>query len=114
MISPRLQEDPAEGSREIVDRELARQTPGKSRPRSETNPKADLEDLERLLVEIDDARIADILALQPTLAELEEAILWWTGDGDMLDKEGRPLTGKAAEIFDVLTADEDHEEAYGG
>ena len=114
MTSPRLQEDSAEGSREIVNRELARQAPGKSRSRSETGAKASAEDIERLLGGIGDAKAADILALQPTLAELEEAVLWFTGDGDMLAKEGRPLAGKAAAIFDILTADEDDEEVYGG
>jgi len=82
-----------------------------------TNPRLQedtAEDIERLLGDIGDAKAADILARQPTLAELEEAVLWFAGDGDMLAKEGRPLTGKAAAIFDILTADEDDEEVYGG
>ena len=64
-------------------------------------------DLKNIVGDIDDDKIIAILELQPTLAELEEATVWATGDGDVLAKEGRPLTGVAAEVFEILTADEE-------
>jgi hypothetical protein len=57
---------------------------------------------------LDDEKVIDILNLQPTAAELEQAVLWTAGDGDLLARSGRPLTGKVAEIVEIL-ADEDDE-----
>lgn len=56
---------------------------------------------------VDDATVIEILNLQPTLAELEEAVVWASGDGDIRAKSGHPLTGKVAQIVELLTADED-------
>jgi hypothetical protein len=56
---------------------------------------------------VDDATVIEILNLQPTLAELEEAVVWASGDGDVLAKSGHPLTGKVAQIVELLTEDED-------
>jgi hypothetical protein len=64
-------------------------------------------DLERLLGDIEDAKLIAILALEPTLAEVEEAAIWTAGDGDVLAKSGHPLTGVVANIVDILTADEE-------
>jgi hypothetical protein len=41
------------------------------------------------------------------LAELEEAAVWATGNGDILAKEGPPLSDKVARIVEIVTADED-------
>jgi len=48
-----------------------------------------------------------ILALHPTVAQLEEARVWLNGEGDVLGKEQRPLAGVVAEIFDILKVAED-------
>ena len=64
-------------------------------------------DLTRLLGDVEDAKLIDILALEPTLAEVEEAAIWVAGDGDVLAKSGRPLAGVVANIVDILTADEE-------
>jgi len=47
------------------------------------------------------AKMAEILVLQPTLTELEEAIMWSKGDGYLLGR--RPLTGNAAKVFETIT-----------
>jgi hypothetical protein len=65
------------------------------------------DDLRAVLGDIGDAKVLQILALDPTPAELEEAAIWATGDGDLLAKSGKPLSGKTAEIVDILTADEE-------
>lgn len=64
-------------------------------------------DLTRLLGDIDEAKVIDILRLEPSLADLEEAAIWIAGDGDVLAKSGRPLAGVVASIVDILTADEE-------
>ena len=65
------------------------------------------DDLLRILGEIDERKVLDILSLHPTLADIEEAAMWTAGDGDVLAKAGHRLTGIAAQIFDILTADEE-------
>jgi hypothetical protein len=65
------------------------------------------EQLRSILGDIDDAKFIEILEMRPTLAEVEQAAIWATGDGDILAKEGRPLSGKAAQIVEILTADEE-------
>jgi hypothetical protein len=50
-----------------------------------------------------------ILALHPTIAEVEEAALWAAGDGDVLAKAGHQLTTNAAEVLNILTANEEEE-----
>ena len=67
------------------------------------------DDLLRIAGDIDERKVLDILALSPTIAEVEEAAIWAEGNGDVLAKTGRPLTGIPAEIFDILTADEEEE-----
>jgi hypothetical protein len=68
------------------------------------------EDALRALVgDLNDAKVIEILNLQPTLAELEEALVWASGDGDVLGKQGRPMSGTVAAIVEILTADEEEE-----
>ncbi|MEX0751807.1 MAG: hypothetical protein WD073_02650 [Xanthobacteraceae bacterium] len=67
------------------------------------------DDLKAILGDMDDAKIIQILALKPTLSDLEEAAIWATGNGDVLGKAGRPLTGRAADILEILTADAEEE-----
>jgi hypothetical protein len=66
-----------------------------------------MDELRAIAGNLDDEKVIDILNLQPTFAELEQAILWASGDGDLLAKGGHPMTGKVAEIVEILTADED-------
>lgn len=62
-------------------------------------------ELVRLVGDIEDARLTQILALQPSLAEVEEAVFWADGDADELAKSGHALAGKSGAIFEILTAD---------
>jgi hypothetical protein len=67
-------------------------------------------ELRAILGDLDDAKVLEILDLNPTVLELEEAAVWSGGDGDILGKEGRPLTGITAQVFEILTRDEQEEE----
>lgn len=75
------------------------------------NAAAAHDDLLRIVGDIDERKALEILALRPTLAEVELAAMWATGDSDVLAKTGHPLTDIAAEIVEILTADEEEEPA---
>ncbi len=68
---------------------------------------ATLADVRRIVGAVDDGKALQILALQPTREELEDAATWAAGNGDLRGKQGGSLSGTAAAIFDLLTADEE-------
>lgn len=68
------------------------------------------EDLLRIAGEIDEEERAEILALRPTVAELEAAVMWVRGEGDIVDRAGRPAAGKIAQIADILSVHEEEDE----
>lgn len=72
------------------------------------------DDLKAILGDIDDAKCIEVMALKPTIAELEQAAVWARGNGDVLAKTGHPLTGTVAEIVEIVTAGEEEEPPPGG
>jgi hypothetical protein len=66
-------------------------------------------DVHKILGEMEDSTAVAILALHPTVAQLEEARIWLDGAGDVLGKEHRPLDGVVAQIFDMLSVEEEEE-----
>jgi hypothetical protein len=64
-------------------------------------------DVHQILGEVDDSTAVAILALRPTVAQLEEARVWLNGTGDVLGKGHRPLDGVVAEIFDMFKVEEE-------
>jgi hypothetical protein len=72
-------------------------------------PNVRAEELKAIVGDIDDARVMEILALHPTVAELEQAAMWVAGSGDNLAEAGRPLSGIVADIVDILLPAEDEE-----
>lgn len=67
-------------------------------------------ELRSILGDLDDATTLEILGLSPTVADLEEAVTWASGSGDVLGKRGRPLTGIAAQVFDILASGQEDQE----
>ncbi|HET9902607.1 MAG TPA: hypothetical protein VFQ27_02760 [Xanthobacteraceae bacterium] len=65
------------------------------------------DEIKAVVGDLEDSKVIEILHLQPTVAELEEAMIWASGDGDLLGKQGRPMSGKVAALVELLTADED-------
>jgi hypothetical protein len=65
------------------------------------------DELKAILGDVDDAKVIEILKLQPSIAELEQAAVWAVGDGDVLARGGHPLAGKVAEIVEILAVDEE-------
>jgi hypothetical protein len=72
------------------------------------------DDLLHLLGEVDERKLLDILALDPTVLEIEEVTLWVSGDGDVLAKGGHPLSSIAAKVLDILNVDEEEEPPPAG
>jgi hypothetical protein len=70
-------------------------------------PVATAADVKAILGDLDEDKIIEILALKPTIADLEEAAIWATGDGDVLAKSGRPLAGTVADIVDIIVPEEE-------
>jgi len=67
------------------------------------------DDIQRILGTLDEAKLLDIMALRPTIFDVEEASLWLAADSDVFGA-GRPLKPVAGEIVAILTADEEEEE----
>jgi hypothetical protein len=64
------------------------------------------EDFRRILGELDEPRVIDVLELHPTVADLEEAAICLAGDQDVLAKGGHPISLVANQVIEILSADE--------
>jgi hypothetical protein len=79
--------------------------PSTARDRSKL---AAADDIRRVFGALDEAKLLAILALRPTIANVEEASLWLAGDPDVYGA-GQPLKSVAGEIVAILTAEEEEE-----
>jgi hypothetical protein len=64
------------------------------------------EEVRRLCGDLLDWKVSAILALQPTSGDVAAAV-GWANRQDELGQEGHPLEGVPAQVYEVLTADED-------
>lgn len=67
-----------------------------------------VDDVKRVLGHLDGEKLVDIIALRPTVKDVEEASLWLAGDADVFGR-GAPLKATAARIVEIVTADEEDE-----
>jgi hypothetical protein len=67
-------------------------------------------DLKRVLGELDDPKVIDILALDPSVNDLEEALVVASGDQDVLGKSGHRVSPIAVQIAEILSAGEDDDD----
>jgi hypothetical protein len=70
---------------------------------------ATADDIRRILGTLDETKLLDVVALRPTIFDVEEASVWLAGDSDIFGA-GQPLKPVAGEIVAILTADEEEEE----
>jgi hypothetical protein len=63
-------------------------------------------DVNDILGDVDDAKMLAIIALRPTVADLERASMWLSGDTDVFGA-GQPLKDVASQIVTLLTEDEE-------
>jgi hypothetical protein len=68
-------------------------------------------DIRRLVGAVTDDTLLAILKCEPTTEELEVAASYLSGEG--LARAGHPMTGKVAQIYDILSADALYEENEG-
>jgi hypothetical protein len=71
----------------------------------EGDARATHDDLIHIIGEIDDGTAAAILTLEPSVAEVEQAFMWISDEGELVDRAGHPLAGKTAAIVDILAAE---------
>jgi hypothetical protein len=65
-------------------------------------------DIRSILGALDESALLEILALRPTIRDVEEAAMWLSGDRDIFGA-GEPLRDVVAEIVAVLTPNEEDE-----
>ena len=70
---------------------------------------ASRDDLRRILGELSDPKLIEILELNPSVADLEEATMCMAGDQDILAKSGHHVSATAGRIVEILTEGEDEE-----
>jgi hypothetical protein len=66
------------------------------------------DDVARILGDLDPSKMLSIVALRPTILDVEEASMWLAGDRDVFGP-GLPLQGVPSQIVAILTADEEEE-----
>jgi len=86
--------------------------PEDNRPQSRqsaTKPPS-YDELVRLVGALEPARLAEIERIQATVAEIEDAVAYAAGEDDVMGEARIPLTGRAAEVYEILVADQEFEE----
>lgn len=68
------------------------------------------DDIRRLAGDIADHRLLAILDIGGTVEDLEEALAWDSGNGDLGRRLTHNLSGNAARIFEILFEDQRLEE----
>jgi hypothetical protein len=71
--------------------------------------KATRDDLQHILGEMDDETAIAILALDPNVAQIEEANVWLSGGAEVLAKEHRPVDAVVSQILDLIAIEEEEE-----
>ena len=62
-------------------------------------------EVRRAAGEVSDVTVAAVLACAPSQEELEVAATYLRGEGSKADQQGHPLSGKVAQLYDILSAD---------
>jgi hypothetical protein len=84
---------------------IALTTSGNSAARAA--PLAGRSDLKRVLHDLEDSTALEILALSPTVADVEEAALRIAGVGDVLNRTGHTFTSKISRIVAILEREDE-------
>lgn len=69
-------------------------------------PLATIKDVTDIFGDIGDATLSAIMDLRPTIADVEEASVWMSGDRDVFGA-GAPLKDVAGEIVSLLSGDDE-------
>ncbi len=85
----------------------------KSVPSAASRRPATRADFHRILGSLEDPKIIDILKLNPTVEDLEQAAMCVAGDHDVLAKDGHEVSSVATRVAEIIAADEEEEEDDG-
>lgn len=85
--------------------------PLKTTAEEDPNRKAAVDDIRHILGHLEDRTLIEVLATSPTLHDLTLAALWRRGDGDLIAREHRELSPSAAAIIEILSGEEEEQEA---
>ena len=69
------------------------------------------EDVRRLCGDVTDDRAARMVATGASVRDLEVALAWSAGESDVMGEARQPLSGRAAELYELLPSALDDEEA---
>lgn len=64
------------------------------------------DDVKSVLGNLEESKLLEIMTLQPTIDEVEQASVWLGGDADIYEA-GPALKGIASQIVSILTANEE-------
>lgn len=78
---------------------------GAATPHSSQKPTR--EDFKRILGELNEPTLLEILEVDPTLEELEEAAICLAGDQDVLAKSGHHVSPKAGRVVEIIASTEE-------
>ena len=78
---------------------------------SKDRPVASPDDVRRLAGPVDDETVAEILKIGASYGELEIAAAYAQGEGSLVERAGHTLTGKIADLYELLSAERDDEDA---
>jgi hypothetical protein len=73
------------------------------KPASGSVRPATITDIRQILGDVDDAAIAEIMALRPSTRDVEDASLWLAGDPDVFGARP-PIKGTASKIVSIIAA----------
>ena len=79
----------------------------KAEPNGKSGTDVGPDDVTRVLGRVDTETLLAILALHPSMADLEEAALRAAGDDETLG--GMPATGIVADILEIIESEEEEE-----
>jgi len=65
-------------------------------------------DITSILGHLDPDKMSAILSLRPTIADVEEASMWLSGDADVFGANV-PIKGNASHIVTIMTSEEEEE-----
>jgi hypothetical protein len=70
------------------------------------------EQLIKALGDVEDAALADILAMGATAEELAEAQAWITNDEALINSGKPPVSGRVSRLAEILTSIEDDDDPH--
>lgn len=65
------------------------------------------DDIIHLFGEVNDHRVVEILEIDASLEDLEEASTWLADESDVMGEARIPLTGRAGQVYEILARDKE-------